>query len=392
MKLAYFDCFSGISGDMILGALVDLGLPKAKLEDELGKLSLGGYEIVYSSEVRKEISGSKVKVLMKQKDLGHRSFYDIKRLIDESTLDANVKELCVKVFLRLAEAEALVHRRDIDDICFHEVGAIDSIIDIVGSIVGITHFGIDNIFASRVPLGSGFVNCQHGVLPLPGPATLELLKDTPVYGTGIAGEMVTPTGAALITTLTDRFGRMPPMRIKSIGYGVGDNEFEEIPNLLRVIFGEDEKKKESDRVTVIETNIDDMNPEIYDFLMERLFEEGALDVSLSPLQMKKNRPGVLLRAICREENRPQVIEIILNESTSLGVRYYEVERLKTLRRLETVETRFGKVRVKIYKDGDINVSPEYEDCRRIAKESKVPLRKVYDEAVKAFFSSARGNR
>ncbi|MFH1625274.1 MAG: nickel pincer cofactor biosynthesis protein LarC [Pseudomonadota bacterium] len=389
MKVAYFDCSSGISGDMILGALIDLGLPKTKLENELKKLSLGGYEIVYSRETRMEIDGSRVTVFLKEKDVDHRSFSDIRRLIEESSLDKATKELSTKVFRRLAEAEAKIHGKEVDDIHFHEVGALDSILDVVGSIVGINHFGVDQIYASRIPLGSGLVTCQHGTLPLPAPATLELLKDKPVCQPGIEGELVTPTGAAIITTLTDKFGRMPPMTIRSIGYGVGQRELEEVPNVLRVIMGEDERKKEIDRVTVIETNIDDMNPEIYDFLMERLFEEGALDVSLSPVQMKKNRPSVLLRVICHEEEKPRVIDTSLGESTSLGVRYYEAERLKVPRRMEEVDTELGKVHVKIHGDNDttVNVSPEYEDCKKIAKERKVPLKRVYTEVIKAFLSS-----
>jgi len=391
MRIAYFDCFSGISGDMILGAMVDLGLPKAKLEDELSKLSLSGYEITCSTEARMEISGSRVKVLLKEKDTDHRSFPDIRRLIDGSSLDKDTKELSIKVFLRLAEAEAKIHRKDIDSIYFHEVGAVDSIVDVVGSVVGIIHFGIEEVYTSRIPLGSGFVTCRHGTLPLPAPATMELLKGKPVYEAGVEGELVTPTGAAIITTLTDKFGRMPPMIIRDIGYGVGGKEFREVPNLLRVILGDDEREREIDRVTVVETNIDDMNPEVYDFLMERLFEEGALDVSLSPLQMKKNRPSVLLRVICHDGDKARVINTILKESTSFGVRYYEVERVKVPRTLEEIETRFGKVTVKIYQDDDaiINVSPEYEDCKKIAKEKKVPLKMVYNEAVKEALSSSK---
>ncbi|MFH2011293.1 MAG: nickel pincer cofactor biosynthesis protein LarC [Pseudomonadota bacterium] len=389
MKIAYLDCFSGISGDMILGAMVDLGLSKTKLEDELGKLSLSGYEITCSNEARMQINGTRVKVILKEKEYHHRSFSDIKRLITESTLDKETKELSIGVFQRLAEAEAKIHKKDIDDIHFHEVGAVDSIVDVVGAAVGIKHFGIEGVYASRIPLGSGFVTCQHGTLPLPAPATIELLKGIPVYESGIKGELVTPTGAAIITTLTDNFGRMPSMIIRNIGYGVGDKEFQEVPNLLRIILGEEEREKETDRVTVIETNIDDMNPEVYDFLMERLFEEGALDVSLSPIQMKKNRPSVLLRVICHEGNKTRVINTILNESTSFGVRYYEVDRVKVPRRLEEVETKFGKINVKIYQDNDaiINVSPEYEDCKKIAKEKKVPLKRVYSEAVKEALSS-----
>jgi len=389
MRIAYFDCFSGISGDMILGALMDLGLPKTKLEKELNKLSLRGYEIVYSSEARNEITGSKVKIALKEQEIDHRSFYDIKGLIDGSLLDNDIKKLSIEVFYRLAKVEAKIHGKDMENIYFHEVGAMDSIIDVVGSAIGITYFRFDQIYASRIPLGSGFVKCRHGILPLPAPATLELLRDKPVYEAGVEGELVTPTGAAIITTITDKFGSMPPMRIENIGYGVGDNEFEEFPNLLRVILGEGKNKKETDRVTVIETNIDDMNPEVYDFLMERLFEEGALDVSLSPLQMKKNRPGVLLRVICHEENRRGMMDTILEESTSLGVRYYEAERLKVPRRIEQVETGFGKVRVKIFHDDKMtmNVSPEYEDCKRIAKEKKVPLKRIYSEVIREVLSS-----
>ncbi|MEW6615955.1 MAG: nickel pincer cofactor biosynthesis protein LarC [Thermodesulfobacteriota bacterium] len=391
MKIAYLDCFSGISGNMILGAMMDLGLPKTKLEEELDKLSLSGYEITCSTEARMEINGSRVKVILKETDSHHRSFSDIKNLINGSSLDKDTKELSIRVFQRLAEAEAKIHKKDIDDIHFHEVGAVDSIVDVVGAAVGIKHFGIQEIYASRIPLGSGFVTCQHGALPLPAPATMELLKGKPVYESGIMGELVTPTGAAIITTLTDKFGRMPSMIISDIGYGVGDKEFQEVPNLLRVVLGDDERERETDRVTVVETNIDDMNPEVYDFLMERLFEEGALDVSLSPLQMKKNRPSVMLRVICHGGDKSRVIDTILKESTSFGVRYYEVDRVKVPRRLKEVETRFGKVKVKIYQDNDavINVSPEYEDCKKIAKEKKVPLKRVYNEAVKEVLSSSK---
>ena len=388
MNIAYFDCFSGISGDMVLGALFDLGLPKTIVEDELKKLSLDGYEISCCADQRMKIRGSKVKVIIKQEDTLHRSFSDIRCLIEGSSLDREVKELSIRVFRTLAQAEAKIHKRDIDSVHFHEVGAVDSIVDIVGSSIGITYFEIDRVYASRIPLGSGFVNCRHGRLPVPAPATLEILKGRPVYETGIQGEMVTPTGAAIIRTLAEDFGRMPSMRIKSIGYGVGDREFEEIPNLLRLILGEDEREKEVDRVTVIETNIDDMSPEVYDFLMERLFEQGALDVSLSSVQMKKNRPGLLLRVICHEEKRLPVIHSIFEETTSFGVRYFEMERVKLKRCVKEIETRFGKVHVKIGRQSDkiVNISPEYEDCKRIAKEREIPLKRVYSEVIKEALS------
>ena len=386
MKIAYFDCFSGISGDMILGALMDLGLPRTELEKELRKLPIGGYEINCFPDKRMGIYGCNVKVILKEQDTHHRSLSDIRHLIEESSLGKGCKNLSIKVFHRLAEAEARIHKKNVEDIRFHEVGAVDSIIDVVGSVIGVRYFGFDRIYASKIPLGSGFVKCRHGILPLPAPATLELLKDKPVYEAGIDGELVTPTGAALITTLGDEFGRMPPMIVKGIGYGVGDNQSEKIPNLLRIVIGEDRGKEETDRVTIVETNIDDMNPEVYDFLMERLFEEGALDVSLTPLQMKKNRPGILLRVICHDEKRPRVVDTILEESTTLGVRFYEAERLKVHRRLEEVDTMFGKVGVKIFQDSDnvMNVSPEYEDCKRIARERKVPLRKIYEEVLTSF--------
>ena len=376
---------------MILGALLDLGLPETILQEELNKLSLAGYELTCSPESRMEVAGSRVKVIQKEQESDHRTFSDIRRLIEASTLDENTKELSIKVFHRLAAVEAKIHKKDIDNIHFHEVGAVDSIVDVVGSVAGIIHLGIDRIYTSKLPLGSGFVKCQHGTLPIPAPATLELLRDKPVYEGGIEGELVTPTGAAIITTLADEFGRMPPMRVERIGYGVGGKQFLEIPNLLRIILGQMDKGKETDRVTVIETNIDDMNPEVYDFLMERLFEEGALDVSLSALQMKKNRPGVLLKVICHEEDRLRVIDIILEESTSLGVRFHEVERLKVVRQLKEVDTQFGKVRVKVFKDDEtkMNVSPEYDDCKRIAKERKVPLRRVYREVISQTLLSER---
>ena len=305
MTTAYFDCFSGISGDMVLGALIDLGFPRGELREGLAKLPLSHYQLKIEKKKCSQIGGLRVEVGILKQENSDRTFSSIRKMIDGSLLDGKTKDLSIKIFHRLAEVEAKIHQQSLSQVHFHEVGATDSIIDIVGSALGINYLQIDRVYSSKIPLGTGLVDCQHGILPLPSPATLELLKGVPVYSKGDEGELVTPTGAAILTTLTDRFGPLPPLKIERIGYGAGErvSQPHKIPNLLRIIVGKEEKGIETDRVVVIETNIDDMNPEIYDYLMEKLFDQGALDVSLSFLQMKKNRPGTLLKVICRQENQ-----------------------------------------------------------------------------------------
>jgi uncharacterized protein (TIGR00299 family) protein len=305
-------------------------------------------------------------------------------LIQESDLPEGIRERSLEVFRRLAEAEGRIHQQEPDEVHFHEVGALDSIIDIVGAFLGIDYLGIAEVCASRIPLGRGMIESRHGVLPVPAPATLELLTDVPIYDSNLEGELVTPTGAALITTLAGEFGTLPDMEIEKVGYGLGDRDLGQVPNLIRILLGKVRPSLERDQVLLVETDIDDMNPEFYEPLMDRLFTRGALDVSLIPVQRKKNRPGVTIRTLCEESSRAAVVETILQESTSIGVRYFPVEREKLGRKIESVETPFGKVRVKVSSSSErkiFRVLPEYEDCLRLSQEAKTSVMEVYQEAL-----------
>jgi pyridinium-3,5-bisthiocarboxylic acid mononucleotide nickel chelatase len=379
MKILYFDCFSGVSGDMTLAALLDLGLPLEKLQEELKKLGLKNYSLEVRPGSRSGIAAVGLEVKVGPQEEHHRHFSDIREMISRSSLEPGVKELSLAIFQRLAEAEARVHKKKVEEVHFHEVGAVDSIVDIVGTAIGISSFRPDRIYASELPMGWGFVHCQHGRLPLPAPATVEVLKGYPVKSVDVEGELVTPTGAAIVATLSSKASAFPAMKVERIGYGMGKKEFPDRPNLLRLILGEATEAYQTDRAMVLESNIDDMNPEFYDYLMERLFQRGALDVSLSPLQMKKNRPGTLLRVIAEEKDADALSELILQESTTLGVRSFPVSRKKLPREVREVETRYGKVRVKI--SGEVRFQPEYDDCRRVAQEKGVPIQEVYWEAM-----------
>jgi uncharacterized protein (TIGR00299 family) protein len=309
----------------------------------------------------------------------------IVEIIDNSGLADDIKIKSEKIFERLAEAEAKVHNTTPEKIHFHEVGAIDAIIDIVGSVICLNLLGIDKVYASKIHVGTGFVECAHGKIPIPAPATSELLKNIPIYSTGIQNELTTPTGAAIITTLAQAFGNMPPMILNNTGYGAGSRDLE-IPNMLRVLVGEfSESDYESDTVTIIETNIDDMNPEHYEYLMEQLFEKGALDATLTPIIMKKSRPGLLMTVISPAKILDDLLNIVFSETTTFGVRIRQIERKILKRKIKTVKTRFGKIRVKIgYFNNQTKAVPEYEDCRRAAKEAGVPIREIYQEAQKNF--------
>jgi uncharacterized protein (TIGR00299 family) protein len=380
MRVCYFDCFSGISGNMVLGALIDIGLPKSILYEEVSKLGLGAFDLEVGRDERMKIYGTHVRVRAQGNGAPQRSHREIKRMIEQSPLDLPVKERSLDIFHRLATAEARIHDQEVDEVHFHEIGALDSIVDVVGAAVGMNHLGIERVFASRIPVGSGFVHGQHGRLPVPAPATLEILKGIPVYSCSLKEEMVTPTGAAILASFSAGFGEIPPMRIERVGYGVGDRAFAEIPNVLRIILGEDEGTWEGDRVWVVETDIDDMSPEIHGYLMERLPEVGALDVTFTPVQMKKNRPGTTIKVLAHQAEVDSIIDTLFRESTSIGVRLYPVRRAKLGRRLEEVETEYGTVRVKVSADGRgriVNVMPEFEDCKRIAKERGIPLKEVY---------------
>lgn len=384
MKIAYFDCFSGISGDMILGALIQLGVPPGFIEENIRALPLEAFHLEIAEVERMSIHGRQVHVAVDKKDKCARNYKDIRGLIEGSHVSERVKRLSLKTFARLAEVEAAIHNCPKEHVHFHELGGVDAIVDIVGAALGVEWLQIGKTTASEIPVGRGFVTCDHGRLPVPAPATVALLEGVPVYGAGVSHELVTPTGAAIITSLAEDFGPMPRMRIRQVGYGVGARDLKEMPNLLRVIVGEPESVCEADCVTVVETSIDDMNPEIFGFVMERLFEDGALDVIWIPIFMKKNRPGTMIQVICKEIDREKVVHRILSETTATGVRHCRADRIKLPRRLKEAATSFGKVWVKEISDltGKVSVAPEYEECKRIALEKNMPLKTVYAAVLK----------
>ncbi len=388
--LAYFDCFSGISGDMTLGALIDLGVPVRWLSDNLSKIPLTGFDIFVEPVMRNGLNSQSVHVNI-ENDGKSRDYEKIKSLIEKSPLSSDVKNKSLEIFKRLAIAEAGIHGCPIEKVHFHEVGGIDAIVDIVGTALCLEYLDIDKVIASRIPLGRGFVSCRHGILPVPAPATLAILKDIPVYGTEIDHELVTPTGAAIIVSLAASFAKMPEMTVKKIGYGAGKRDLGASPNLLRIITGtalgdplEEQPGHLKDTIFVVETCIDDMNPEIFGFLMDRLFEDGALDVFWVPVFMKKNRPGTMIQVLCLDEKKDSIINRILTETTSLGIRYYKVQRNTLERDRVKIKTVFGDIWAKSIKntDGTVRVVPEYEACREIALEKSIPIRIVYDAIIK----------
>ena len=390
MKIAYFDCFSGISGDMISGALLDAGLKKEDLEKELSKLNLSGYRLEVKKTTKRGLTATQVKVEIEERGV-ERKLRDIINGIENSKLEEEDKKQIKKIFYKIGEAEAQIHQKDIKDIHFHEVGGMDSIIDITSAVVGMRILGIKEVYSSALPLGNGFVKCAHGNIPVPAPATLEILKGIPVYSSGIKSEMVTPTGAGIISSFAKKFGEMPLMKVERIGYGSGEKDFT-IPNILRVNIGEKILKDGNiaddyiyDEATLIESNIDDMNPEFYDYIMDRLFLLGALDVFLTPIRMKKNRPAHMLSIIVYKQNLKEILEVLFSESTTLGVRIREVKRLRLAQKNFITETKYGKIRVKVgmFKGEIKNIAPEYENCKKIAKQHQIPLKEVYEEAKKA---------
>ncbi len=382
MNIAYFDCFAGASGDMILGSLLDAGLPVETLRSEIAKLGLDHYELSVEKVVKKGMGGSQAVVAV---DEGHhhhhhRHLHHIEEIIGGSDLDERVKRDSIRIFHRLAEAEAKVHRTTMDKIHFHEVGAMDAIIDVVGAAAGFAALGIDEIHCSPLHVGSGTVECAHGILPVPAPATMELIQGVPIYSTGVTGELLTPTGAAILTTLATEFGPMPAMTVEKIGYGAGTSE-PAIPNLLRLCLGRasgETDDYDAEQMAVIETSIDDMSPQIYEHLMERAQEMGAMDIFLSPLQMKKNRPGTLVTIICTPDRVAEFSDLLIRETTTIGLRWRVENRIKAKRSFEGIDTEYGMVKLKIARKGKtmINLTPEYEDCKRLAREKNVPLKSV----------------
>ena len=390
MKIAYFDCFSGASGDMILGALIDAGFNYEELNKELKKLGIDNYELDSKKVLRSEITGTKFDVLVREdkKDNEHnrrRTLKDISGIINESTLGAGVKRDSVKIFENLAKAEAKVHNTSTEQVHFHEIGAVDSIIDIVGAVIAIHGLKIEKIYFSPIRTGTGFVKCNHGQFPIPAPATVELLKGHHVIGTNIQRELTTPTGAAILTTLGVNVEMCPEIMLLQIGYGAGSHEIPQIPNLLRVMIGETITVCEQDEVWMVETNIDDMPGEHFGYLLEKILDAGALDGYITPVQMKKSRPGTLISIIVDDVHLSKVERIIFEQSTTFGIRKYKANRKKLYRKFVDVKTEYGMIRVKVgMLNGCIkNISPEHEDCRKIADERGLPLKLVYNAAMNA---------
>jgi uncharacterized protein (TIGR00299 family) protein len=386
--IAYFDCFSGISGDMTLGALIDLGVPVEWLKDSLRKIPLSGFDLRTESISRKGIGAVRVIVETKD-DKASRDYAEIKALIENSPLEDRIKKPSLDIFDKLAAAEAGIHGCPKEHVHFHEIGGIDAIVDIAGVSLCLDYLGIKTVVASNIRVGTGFVSCEHGTLPVPAPATLEILRGAPVQGTGIPHELVTPTGAAIVVTLAESFGSIPNMTVDKIGYGGGKRDLEATPNVLRIVLGTASSEYLADRIVVVETCIDDMNPEFFGFMMDRLFQDGALDVYWVPVFMKKNRPGTQVQVLCRQERKHAVIKRILSESTSLGVRIYDVDRQMLARDSIKINSVFGEVQIKRItgSDGTCSYTPEYEACKRIALEKNIPLKNVYETLLRDLPSS-----
>ena len=407
MRTLYFDCFAGASGDMILGALVAAGADARALREQLALLDVSDFEVSFETVDRSGISATHARVRTSD-EKQHRHLSAILVIIAESRLSATVKSRASRIFERLGEAEARVHNVPVERIHFHEVGAMDAIIDVVGACIGFELLAIERFVSSPLHVGSGTVEMAHGRFPVPPPAVAELLRDAPIYSTDIKGELVTPTGAAIISTVSAEFGALPRMRVASTGYGAGTREYKDFPNVLRVMIGETEEDAATERatettpgrslsretLTMIESNLDDTTPQVLGYVMERAFALGALDCFLTPVQMKKNRPGMLVSILCRPAEQEALTKLLFDETTTLGVRSYEVERHALEREFVNVETEFGTISVKVaQRDGRVsNVAPEFEDCRAAALGAGVPLHVVERAARAAFDALATGEK
>ncbi len=391
MRTLYFDCFAGISGDMTLGALVSAGADPRALEEQLSLLDVPGYEISFEKVDRSGIGATHARVKTNE-ETSHRHLSDIVKIIEGSRLSAGVKERATKIFTRLAEAEARVHNISVERVHFHEVGAVDAIVDVVGACVCFELLGVERFVSSPLHVGSGTVRMAHGLFPVPPPAVAELLRGVPVYSTDIVGELVTPTGAAIVSTVCESFGPLPRMRVEQTGYGAGTREYKDFPNVLRVMLGESEAEgvrtddKLDETLLMVETNIDDASPQVVGNLMELAFARGALDCYFTPVQMKKNRPGVLISILCRPADKDSMLGLLFDETTTIGARSYEVERRALEREIVRVETEFGPVDVKVaLLDGRVKgATPEFEQCRAAAQKAGVPWRAVEAAALAAF--------
>jgi hypothetical protein len=391
MRLLFFDTFAGVSGDMTVGALLALGVELERLRGELAALPLSGYAVRAGDKLVHGIRACKFDVDVEEQPPdhraahAHRAYADIRAMIGASALSARVRELALAIFARLAEAEGRVHGVPADAVTFHEVGAVDSIVDIVGTAIGLTALEVDAVYVAALPLGSGTVQSQHGVIPVPAPATVELLRGFAVRLADGTGELVTPTGAAIVAALATPGTALPPMAIEAIGYGAGTRTLADRPNLLRLLLGRAAVTAGGDELIEIATNIDDSSPELYEHVLEQLFAAGARDVWLTPAQMKKNRPGIVLHVLAEPAGREALAALVMRETSAIGVRFHPVQRRILARELITVGTEYGAVQVKIARapDGTVNLAPEYDDCRRIARERGVPLKLVYQAAIAA---------
>ena len=392
MRTLYFDCFAGASGDMILGALVGLGIDQGALKEQLSLLGVSGYSIDFEIVDRSGISATRA-LVSTANEHAHRHLSDILKIINESRLSESVKDRAASIFSRLGEAEARIHNVPIERIHFHEVGALDAIIDVVGACIGFELLGVERFACSELHVGSGMVEMAHGRFPVPPPAVAELLKDVPVYSSDIKGELVTPTGAAIISTVCHEFVPLPLMKIERTGYGAGKREYQSFPNVLRLMIGDDasDEAASDERLLVIETNIDDMSPQIYGYVMEQAFALGALDCYFTAVQMKKNRPGQLISILCRAQELDALCELLLRETTTLGLRFYEVSRRALARETVRVETEFGAIDVKVARLNGraVKEMPEYEQCRAAAQKANVTLQMVERAVRDSFFEAAK---
>ncbi len=413
MKALYFDCFSGISGDMTIGALLDLGLDFGYLKAELQKLPVEGYELRASRVLRSNLSATKFDVIMEGEDEDHRhahheehhhnqhhhhghahfhrKAYEILSMIESSTLTAGAKRFAKGIFTKLAISEGKVHDVPPEQVEFHEVGAVDSIVDTVGAAIGFDALGIERFICSAINIGSGFIHCQHGIMPVPAPATADLLRQATVYQKHAQTELVTPTGAAILAAVVDRFGALQGFSVQRIGYGAGSKQFPDFPNCLRLMLGEEREataERETGEVIVIEANIDDMTPQNFGYVTEKLLAAGALDVFTVPVQMKKGRPGHLLQVLVPREVADVVSKIIFRETTTIGIRRHSVDRTTLEREFVEVDTDYGRIRIKVSKlDGEVvNAAPEYEDCARAARENNVPLKQIQAQAMQSYWA------
>ena len=378
MKIAYFDCFAGVSGDMVLGALIDLGVDVESLKSMLKSLGVTPFSLNVERVNHKGITAVNLSVKTHHEH-HHRSLKDILEIIDSSELSVGARQRIERIFTRIAEAESKIHQLPVEKVHFHEVGAVDSMVDIIGSVWGLEQLGVTTCYSSAVSIGSGSVECEHGIIPVPSPATLELVKGFPVIKKEVGAELATPTGAAIVTTVAEYTHQLPPVRVSKIGYGCGDRELEAFPNILRIIVGEVESIYGEDRILVAETNLDDMNAELFPYVMEKLLNHDAADVYLTPILMKKGRPGHKITVLVENKNLDRCLNILFRETTTLGVRIYETYRKKLERLSEEISSPWGAVRVKSYiLGGKKHVVPEFEACKEIAVREKIPLMEIYE--------------